>query len=534
MTANDLYEAALNSLGFIPIPSQEVALKALTRFAVKRGPSDVFLLNGYAGTGKTSVIGALVKALCTFKQQVVMLAPTGRAAKVAAHVAGVEASTIHRRIYHPVGNGLEMSIQLSPNRSKNALFIVDEASLITDSSSRSSVLSHLINHVYRLGEGCGMILVGDRAQLPPVGQQDSPAMDHARLKELGLIPEEVSLDVPLRQASESGVLHNATIVRQALMKALTPESPEVPAAPSVFDMLSQIPGLSRGGSGEGAVSGIPQQSEIFPSPTPMGRPRPLTEAELQDLECRPIEIPTLELKGFEDIRAVCSSELAECLSDSWGEVGAEETLLVTRSNRRANQFNIAVRNQVMYADEPLERGDRLVIAKNDYYWKSHNSQRGFISNGEIAIVQWIGKMEKMYGRHFVEVELYFPEDQSTIGAKLMLRSLMSEGPSIPRSEMASFYQTVCNAYPGGPNEKAMAAMNDPYFNALQAKYAYCVTCHKAQGGQWKHVYIDMGNIRPEAMDASFLRWLYTAMTRTTSRLFLVNPTLPTDIDEDRY
>lgn len=511
MTTEELYLLSRNQLAFEPIPSQDESLRGLCHFAAERGPSDVFILNGYAGTGKTSIVAALVRALVGMKRQVVILAPTGRAAKVAAQMAGVEASTIHRRIYHPVGNGPDMHIQLSPNKARDAIFIVDEASLITDSGGGRSVLSHLVNHVYRLGEGCGMILVGDRAQLPPVGQEDSPAMDHSRLRALGLIPEETTLDVPVRQAAESGVLHNATIVRQALTSALQPKAKNTVNA--TFDLLSKIPGLKMGGGGTAAFAAAP--------PPKMEQPGLSGE----------IEIPRLELRGFEDIRVISSMELADSLSDSWGEVGEEETLIVTRSNNRANRFNAAIRSQVMYADEPLQRGERLVISKNDYYWKGKNGQRGFISNGDTAIVNWIGKMEKMYGRYFADVELYFPSDGSIMGVKLMMRSLMSEGPSIPRAEMDKFYKHVCDAQEGGPNERAMAAMTDPYFNAIQAKYAYCVTCHKAQGGQWKHVYIDMGNIARESMDASFLRWLYTAMTRTTDKLFLVNPTLPTDLDD---
>lgn len=521
MTTEEIYQIARDRLGFEPIPSQEEALKALCRFAAERGPADVFILNGYAGTGKTSVTAALVRALVELKKQVVILAPTGRAAKVASRMAGVEASTIHRRIYHPVGNGPETQIQLSPNRARDAIFIVDEASLITDTEGSRSVLTHLVNHIYRFGDSCGMILVGDRAQLPPVGQDDSPAMNHSRLRALGLNPKEVTLDVPIRQAAESGVLHNATIVRQALMDAMKKNEAEKRTETSAADILSKIPGLKMGLGGQGGLIHGP----AAPQSTP-----PASQS-LREMPSGPVEPPKLELAGFEDIQAVSSADLADALTDSWNTVGAEETLIITRSNSRANKFNMAIRNLVMYAEDPLQPGDRLVISKNDYFWKARNNQKGFVSNGDIAVVNWIGKMEKMYGRYFAEVELFFPADQSLMGVKLMMRSLMAEGPSIPRAEMARFYQTVCEEQEGGSNEKAMAALNDPYYNAIQAKYAYCVTCHKAQGGQWRHVYIDMGNILRESMDASFLRWLYTAMTRTTDKLFLINPTIPTDLDD---
>ncbi len=492
MTAAELAQLTISELGFTPLESQSFAIHLLSAFAVGRLPNDVFLLNGYAGTGKTSVVGALVRALAKAKIPTIILAPTGRAAKVAGLMAGMPASTIHRRIYHPVGNGPSLKIELSPNRAKNAIFIVDEASLITDSRDDRSLLNHLVRHVYGLGEGCGMILVGDRAQLPPVGQEDSPAMNENRLKELGLKPYEAVLDIPVRQAQESGILHNATIIRHAITSNVKKEqkpSTDIFSSP-IFKQMGKMPVL----------------------------PQVAAEPE-------PILIPSLELSGFEDIKAISSADLADELSTSWSSVGEEETLIITRSNSRANRYNMHIRNLVMYAEEPLQRGDRLVISKNDYYWKQRNEQRGFISNGETAIVNWVGKTEKMYGRYFVETELFFPGDNSTIGAKLMLRSLMTEGPSIPNSEMQRFYQVVCDAQEGMTHEKIMAAAIDPYYNALQAKYAYCVTCHKAQGGQWKHVYIDMGAIAPDAMDLSFLRWLYTAMTRATEKLFLINPTL---------
>lgn len=498
MTATDLALLTISELGFEPLASQTLAINMLSAFVVGHLPDDVFILNGYAGTGKTSVVGALVRALTHSKINTVILAPTGRAAKVAGQTAGCRASTIHRRIYHPVGSGPSTKIELSPNHAKDTVFIVDEASLITDTRDNRSVLAHLVRHVYASGERCAMILVGDRAQLPPVGQDNSPAMNHDRLRELGLNPVEATLGVTVRQAAESGILHNATIVRQAITSYKSGPSSPKPAA------------------------------DIFNSPVfkQMGKLPPLPGIAA---EPPAINIPQLELRGFDDIRAIPSTELADYLSSSWASAGEEETLIITRSNIRANRYNMHIRNMVMYAEEPLQQGDRLVICKNDYFWKARNSQQGFISNGETAIVKWVGRTEKMYGRFFTETELFFPGDGSTIGAMLMLRSLMAEGPSIPHSEMERFFQIVCNEQEGGTHEKIMAAANDPYYNALQAKYAYCVTCHKAQGGQWRHVYIDMGGIAPEAMDISFLRWLYTAMTRATERLYLINPTLKTDL-----
>lgn len=455
-----LAEMAIAALPFTPLEGQATALYKMAEYVVSGLWRDVFVLNGYAGTGKTSVLAALIKALSHCRIKTVVLAPTGRAAKVAGDMAGKPASTIHRRIYHIVTNGTETSVRLSPNRDQNTVFIVDEASLITD-RPRGSLLLDLVRYVYS-GQGCRMILVGDTAQLPPVGQSDSPAMNLARLKEIGLAPFSYTLEVPVRQAAESGILYNATMVRGLLSRL----------------MVGDSGGLSPG------------------------------------------QLP-LELRGFPDIRAVSSVDLADELSTSWSSVGPEETLIITRSNARANRFNNAIRNMVMYAEEPLQQGDRLVIAKNDYYWGRVNRLKTFLANGETVTVKWVGKPEKAFGRWFVDTELALA-DGTDMCAKVMLRSLMAEGPAIPKQEMQRLLELVIDSEEGaGPNEKIMAAMENPYYNALQAKYAYCVTCHKAQGGQWRHVYIDMGGIPDDAIGTDFYRWLYTALTRASEKVFVL-------------
>ena len=453
-----LADTVISQLPFTPNAGQLELIHALSAFVINRGPRDVFVLNGYAGTGKTSVVGALVKALRETNKPVIILAPTGRAAKVAASLSDDRASTIHKRIFR--GNSTDpanSTFFLAENRDANATFIIDEASLITDSQDfNSSLLLQLTRHVYS-APGCGMILVGDLAQLPPVGQSDSPAMNPDRLRQIGLNPITYTLALPVRQASGSGILYNATIVRQFLFSGFDPEKFR------------------------------------------------------------------LQTGGFPDISVVTSQELADMLSDSWGLVGKEETLIVTRSNKRANNFNRAIRNLVMYAEEPLQQGDRIVISKNDYYWSRVNKLKNFIANGETAEVTWVGKTEKAYGRWFVEVELQLPDVEEPVAAKIMLRSLVTEGPNIPRLEMEKFYNRVIAEYEGSITQKMKGAMEDPYFNALQVKYAYCITCHKAQGGQWRHVYIDMGTIAPDAIGPDFYRWLYTALTRATERVFLINP-----------
>ena len=456
-----LVESALSTLPFTPHPDQQKLLNKLSDFVENGASNGVFVLNGYAGTGKTSMVGAFIKALKACRRKVVVVAPTGRAAKVAQSFSGHAASTIHKLLYR--GNSLDpgnTTFFIARNTTPDTTFIVDEASMISDApdSSGRSLLFHLARYVYSC-PGCRMILVGDEAQLPPVGQTSSMAMNFERLRQMGLNPTGHSLDMPVRQAAMSGIIHNATYMRQKLFY------PDSDAPDAIF------------------------------------------------------------VKEFPDVVAISSEDLAESLATSHALVGEDETLIITRSNKRANNFNRAIRNIVMYAEEPLERGDRVVISKNDYYWGKQNNLDGFIANGETAEVTWVGKTEKAYGRYFTDVELRFVSDGRIVGAKAMLRSLVCEGPSIPRAEMERFYARVMEAYEGELSKKIKGALEDPFYNALQMKYAYCVTCHKAQGGQWKHVYIDMGGIAPDAMTEDFYRWLYTAVTRATEKVFFINPTL---------
>lgn len=454
-----LFESILQNLPFEPNALQLNLIKSLASFVETRPHNGVFILNGYAGSGKTSIVGALIKALSEQKRNSVVVAPTGRAAKVAAQMALGRASTIHKRIFRPDSASPDARYFLAPNPDKNTLFVCDEASLVTDGHPSNSLLFQLLHHVFG-NEGNLLLLVGDTAQLPPIGMSTSPAMDPDRLTALGLNPAFFTLDITMRQTAHSGILHNATVLRQAMLN----------------DVGSNIPALN--------------------------------------------------LNDFPDIEAISSADLADRLSESWGEVGVDNCIIITRSNYRANRYNMAIRNMVMYAEEPIQQGDRIVIAKNDYYWSKINHLKTFIANGDMAEVKWVGRTEKMYGRYFVETELYFPAADIQIGAKLMLRSLNAEGPSIPREEMERFYNIVLEEQEGELSEKIRDVLSDPYYNAIQAKYGYCITCHKAQGGQWDHVYIDMSGIDPASMDESFFRWAYTAFTRATLRLYLINPTIP--------
>lgn len=447
-------------LPFEPLPQQKDLIDALAEYLTSNTKRDIFLLNGYAGSGKTSIMGALIRALDDFRIKSVTLAPTGRAAKVAAGFSGGRASTIHKRIFRPESGAPDAVYFLAPNPDKNAVFVIDEASLITDNrASGESLLRQMLRHIHT-SEGNAVILVGDIAQLPPVGQSDAPAMNPERLRSLGLRPREFTLDIPMRQGMHSGILYNATRMRRL--------------------MFAPADGMR----------------------------------------------PELICKGFEDVEVIGSQELADRLADSWHEVGIDETIIITRSNSRANRYNMAIRNTVMMAESPLQQGDRLVISKNDYYWSKINKVKGFIANGDMAEVCWVGQTEKAYGRFFTEVELLFPSTGIRMGAKVMLRSLMTDGPAIPREEMERFYRHVMDQQEGALSEKIKGTIEDPYYNSLQAKYGYCITCHKAQGGQWAHVYIDMAGIDPEGLDESFYRWFYTAVTRATGKVFFINPTLP--------
>ena len=457
-----LYAQALSRLSYTPTPDQDRVLRELSAFAAAPGERSVFVLNGYAGTGKTSLVGALIAGMYDLKMRSTVLAPTGRAAKVAEKYSARKASTVHRHIYRPVGdpNGAPQ-YALGKNNTRDTIYIVDEASMVTDKGSKS-MLRDLIKFIYS-APGCAMVLVGDEAQLPPVGQDDSPAMNTELLRQLGLNPIYHTLREPARQVAESGILHNATSVRMQI----------------------------EGGD---------------------------------------ISLPRLTTRGFPDVKVVSFYDFADEISTSWSQVGKEETIIITRSNRRANDINMALRNQVMYAEEPLARGERLVVSKNNYFWTRNMKNVTFLANGETVVVDWIGRLHKQYGLNFVDTELHIPgREDDIIAAKIMLRSLFTPGPSIPQAEMTELYRRAFAAHPGTISEQTMMALEDEYYNALQVKYAYCVTCHKAQGGQWKHVYIDLSFLMLDMItDETFHRWLYTALTRASEKIFFIHPSIPVE------
>ena len=453
----------IQHLPFVPNSEQLALIHSLSFFLDQRSFNDVLVINGYAGTGKTSILGAFVKTLKDLKKKTIVMAPTGRSAKVAANFALGDASTIHKRLYK--GNSADPSnytFYLAQNNETDTVFIIDEASLITDGNTcNDSLLQQLIKYVYS-GAGCSMILVGDSAQLPPVGQDTAYAMNENRLRSLGLNPYLVTLREPARQASESGILYNATIIRNFL------------------------------------------------------------------LEDRALDNFSIYKKDYNDVRLVDPAEMLDELSSSWASVGKEETIVITRSNHRANLINNTIRRYLLDADGPLVKGERIVISKNDYFWSKENKLKSFLANGEIAEILKVRSKSKKYGRWFADCELHVAGLDQHINAYIMLRSLASDGPQIPREEMERFYNRVLASTEGDLSFKIKAAMENPFYNALQVKYGYCITCHKAQGGQWKHVYIDLGGLPSEFSESDFFRWLYTAVTRATERVYFINSPFPSD------
>lgn len=457
--AETLSDKMLAALPFTPLPSQARLMDRLVDF-VSTGEHDTFILNGYAGTGKTSLTGAFVKALRASGFKTVLLAPTGRAAKVFSSFAGEKAHTIHKRILRGDALNPEARFHLVPNKEKDTIFLVDESSMISDGTEAGeSLLSQLVRHIFA-APGCRLVLIGDTAQLPPVGQNDSPAMNPYRLRSLGLNPTGFTLHEPVRQIRESGILYNATLLRRIITGTSAP------------------------------------QTSLVASP-------------------------------FPDVKVVDAIDLEDELGNSLRAVGKEETIIITRSNWRANRINADLRYRLFDETSELISNEQLIITKNNYFWKfDKDKDSDFIANGETATVKWFGRPTSRYGKRFIETELSFPGHDELLSAYIMLDSLTSAGPHLSREEMNELYIRATAEIPGSGYQKMNAIRKDPFFNALQVKYAYCITCHKAQGGQWKHVYIDLAGIDTSNLGADYFRWLYTAVTRASERLYLVNPTVP--------
>lgn len=455
-------------------------------FLLSRNPHSLFLLKGYAGTGKTSLVAALVKTLLQLRQHVMLLAPTGRAAKVFSSYADAPAFTIHKKIYRQKSIVDMDSFQPNINLHKHTLFIVDEASMISNEGLSGSMfgtgrlLDDLMQFVYSC-EGCRLILVGDTAQLPPVGEEESPALSRTVLEGYNVDVTEVNLTEVVRQERESGILWNATHLRQLMQEELFWEFPRLNAA-------------------------------------------------------------------FPDVCVMPGDELIEALEDSYHRCGTDQTIVVTRSNKRANIFNNGIRGRILDYEEELSGNDLVMIAKNNYYWTSltprplqgerelnpnknssplHSEGMGeaFLANGDVAVVRRFRNERELYGFRFADATLRFPDyDNMELDVTVLLNTLQSEAPALTRQQQEQLFNAVWEDYPEirDKRERMKRLRQDPYYNALQIKYAYAVTCHKAQGGQWQHVYIDQGYVTEEMLTPDYFRWLYTALTRATEKVFLVN------------
>ena len=461
--------------GHIPTADQEQAIDTFAMFLTDRFPQSVMVLRGSAGTGKTTLAGAIVRTMLALKQKLTLMAPTGRAAKVFSLYAGHTASTIHRCIYRQKAADDLSTFNLSPNLHGDTLFMVDEASMISsfspeDTFGSGSLLDDLIQYVYG-GKNCRMMLIGDTAQLPPVGENEAPALMSDVLRGYGLKVYECNLCEVLRQSQESGILWNATKIRN---------------------------------------EGLEVRGER-------------------------LALPTIRFQGFADIENVPGNELIEALATSHSRVGIDETIVVTRSNKRANIYNQGIRNTVLDREEELCRGDHLMIVKNNYYWladKGLPSADGkdertmsFLANGDRCVVQRVRNICELYGFRFADVTIILPDyDDLELTATVLLDTLTTEAPALTREQQTELYNKVLEDYADIPRkaDRMKKLKTDPYYNALQIKFGYAVTCHKAQGGQWAHVYIDQGYMTDDMLTPDYIHWLYTALTRATEKVFLVN------------
>jgi len=454
-------------LPFEPNEEKDGLLTALGRFLVSRDERKAFILCGYAGTGKTSVMSALVRAMEGLKQPCVLLAPTGRAAKVLSRYSGAQAYTIHKKIYRQNQLGVE-AFSLSDNRHVRTLFIVDEASMLSGNRDNTTfgsgcLLDDLVRYVYN-GQGCSLLLLGDDAQLPPVGSLKSPALDMDYMRGYGLSVTGYGLKEVARQALDSGILAEATRIRGLLNKPISPMNP-VKLNPNDTDII-RVPG----------------------------------------------------------------DEIIEHLETSWKEVGAEETLIIARSNKMTNLYNGGVRARVLWKEDELSNGDRVMVSKNNYFWAQEYDDLEFIANGDMFEIKRLNNIHEQYGFHFGKASLRSVDYNWEIDALLWLDTLTTDSPEANYRLQKELFARIAEDFPEIRNKKELvkAVYESPYYNALQIRYAYCVTCHKAQGGQWKHVYIDQGlPVTDEGLWESpispeeHLRWLYTALTRATEKVYIL-------------
>jgi exodeoxyribonuclease V len=461
-----IYNHLTRNLGNTPTGDQGSAMKKLALFICENSNDVIFLLTGYAGTGKTSMISSVVKTLEILRMRSVLMAPTGRAAKVLSSYSGRPAYTIHKKIYRQKSSkdGLG-NFALDRNLHKETYFIVDEASMVSNSSNEVSLfgsgrlLDDLIEYVYS-GTGCKLIIVGDTAQLPPVGSALSPALDPSAIKEFGFGLITAELRQVVRQSETSGILMNATRVRLQI-------ADEVLARPSV------------------------------------------------------------DCINFKDTVRLSGEELIEEIASSYGTCGLEGTIIVVNSNKQANRYNQGIRNRIFFREEEISPGDMVMVVKNNYFLTGDEEEEGkpgFIANGDIAEIRRIKKYEERYGFRFADMVLRFADYNLEVESKVMLDVLHLDTPSLPSERNKELFNNVLADHLDIRTRRKQfeAVRNDPYFNALQIKFSYAVTCHKAQGGQWERVFIDQGMFNRNEITIDYLRWFYTALTRATEKLYLVN------------
>ncbi len=464
MLAEHIRSQIYRNFAFTPTFGQKKIVESLSLFLSRPADGSIFILDGYAGTGKTSLIAAVVRALRTMKIRTILLAPTGRAAKVMSHYSDQKAYTIHKKIYRQKSLAdIDSKFTLDFNKEKDAVFIVDEASMLADYSldgsqfGSGSVLDDLISYI-RQGSRCRLIVVGDSAQLPPVGLDRSPALDPQHMSVYGEVIYEL-LDEVVRQDQQSGILFNATLVRCML------------------------------------EAGI-------------------------------VDIPMFDT-SFEDVDSLEGGEILEAIQDAYNKYGMEQTLIVTRSNKRANRFNEAIRRHVLYAEEEIGSGDLLMIVKNNYYYTEREKECpvDFIANGDTALLSRIRRFEDLYGFRFAEARLTFPDyEDLELSCQILLDTLSSDTPSLSREQNSRLFYAVAEDYADLPTKakRYKEVRENPFFNAMQVKFAYAVTAHKAQGGQWRCVFIDKMLFGEEEMTRDLMQWLYTAITRATERLYFIN------------
>jgi len=487
MTAADFVQLVEQQFGYEPTAEQHGALECFAAFMADRSDRSLMILRGSAGTGKTTLAGALIGVLGQLGVKTVLLAPTGRAAKVFSLNSGQKASTIHRIIYRR--KSVEGVFSLAFNAHSNTLFLVDEASMISGLGGglgvfgTNSLLDDLMSFVYE-GRHCRLLLIGDPAQLPPVGENEAPALDGDVMSGYGMTVYEADMSEVMRQSQDSGILWNATRIRN-------------------FD---------------GFETGVSETGVSL--------------------------LPTIQFKGFADIKIVRGDELIESLASSYSAVGMDETIVVTRSNKRANAYNAGIRNTILGREEELTTGDLLMVVRNKYLKsgvkesgskgvmesgsngvKEEEAELDFIANGDHAVVCRVRNIHEMHGFRFAEVLLRFPDyDDAEWQSMVLLDALQSEAPALTAEQNRQLYDRVLEDYADvRPKSKRLKMLQeDVYYSALQVKYGYAVTCHKAQGGQWAHVYVDQGYMTEEMLTPDYIHWLYTAFTRATEQLFLVN------------